>query len=173
MNLKSKAHSILRRTGLGIFKTLLDDDQIDDVVTQWYPQMRRRALTVGSLLGLLTVAQLEKGIDAVDELLRRGWGRVREAYGLGHTDRPVTHQAFSWRLKTLPWQIFRGILGVLFASYSEMVHPGQGLYHGVYSIQAIDGTVVDVAARLIRSWAAAPGRGGGPSQNAQAVNSRA
>ncbi len=168
MNLKSKAHAILRRTGLGIFKTLLDDDQIEDVVTQWYPQMRRRALTVGSLLGLLTVAQLEEGIDAVDELLRRGWGRVREAYGLGHTERPVTHQAFSWRLKTLPWQIFRGILGVLFASYSEMVHPGQGLYHGVYSIQAIDGTVVDVAARLIRSWADAPGRGGGPSQNAQA-----
>lgn len=168
MNFKSKAHAVLRRTGLGIFKSLLDDDQIEDVVTQWYPQMRRRALTVGSLLGLLTVAQLEKGIDAVDELLRRGWGRVRESYGLGHTERPVTHQAFSWRLKTLPWQIFRGILGVLFASYSEMVHPGQGLYHGVYSIQAIDGTVVDVAARLIRSWAGAPGRGGGPSQNAQA-----
>ena len=120
MNSTAKAHAILRRTGLGIFRALLGNEQIEDVVSQWYPQMRRRALTVGSLLGLLTVAQLEKGIDAVDELLRRGWGRVRETYGLHRTERPVTHQAFSLRLKTLPWQIFRGILGVLFASYSEI-----------------------------------------------------
>lgn len=168
MSLQAKAHAILRRTGLGIFKTLVDDEQIEDVTRQWYPQIRRRALTVGSLLGLLTVAQLEKGIDAVEELLRRGWSRVRDAYGLHRTERAVTHQAFSLRLQTLPWQIFRGILGVLFASYSEMVHPGQGLYHGLYSIQAIDGSVVDVAARLIRSWAGFPGRGKGSSRKAQA-----
>ena len=168
MNVKAKAHAILRRTGLGIFKTLVDNEQIEDIVSQWYPRLRRRALTVGSLLGLLAVAQLEKGIDAVEELLRRGWGRVREAYGLHRTERPVTQQAFSHRLKTLPWQIFRGILGILFSSYSEMVHPGQGLYHGLYSVQAIDGSVVDVAARLIRSWTGFPGRGGGPSRKAQA-----
>ena len=123
MNLRAKAHGILRRTGLGIFKTLLDNDEIEDVISQWYPQMRRRALTVGSLLGLLTVAQLEKGVDAVDELLRRGWGRVREAYGLHRVERPVSQPAFSLRLKMLPWQIFRAILELLFASYSEMVHP--------------------------------------------------
>lgn len=168
MNLKARAHAILRRTGLGIFKSLLDNEQIEDIVAQWYPQIRRRALTVGSLLGLLAVAQLEKGIDAVEELLRRGWGRVRKAYGLLRTERPVTHQAFSRRLKTLPWQIFRGILGILFATYSEMVRPGQGLYHGLYTLQAIDGSVVDVAARLIRSWAGFPGRGKGPSRKAQA-----
>lgn len=168
MNVQARAHAILRRIGLGIFKTLVDNEQIEDVVTQWYPKMRRRALTVGSLLGLLTVAQLEKGTDAIEELLRRGWGRVRATYGLHRVERPVTQQAVSLRLKILPWQIFRGILGVLFASYSEIVHPGQGLYHGLYSIQAIDGSVVDVAARLIRSWAGFPGRGGGPSQQAQA-----
>lgn len=167
MRNRKSAHQVLKQMGLGIFKRVIPDSRIEDIRQQWYPQGRRRALTVGGLLGLLMVAQLER-VRGVDELLRRGWGRVSRSYALGHLRRPVSRQAFSWRLKTLPWQIFRDLLAVLFSAYTELVNPGQGLYHGIYTIQAIDGSVVDVAARLIRTWAGLPGRGGGPSRKAQA-----
>lgn len=161
------AHQILKQMGLGIFKRVVLDSQLEDIRRQWYPEGRRRALTVGNLFGLLMVAQLER-VRAVDELLRRGWGRVSRSYALGHLRQPVSRQAFSWRLKTLPWQIFRDLLAVLFSAYAELVNPGQDLYHGIYTIQAIDGSVVDVAARLIQTWAGFPGRGGRRSRKAQA-----
>ena len=56
----------------------------------------------------------------------------------------------------------------MFSAYAERVNPEQDLYHDIYTVQAIDGSVVDVAARLIRTWAGLPGRGGGPSRKAQA-----
>jgi len=162
------SHRILRRLGLGIFKLLIPNEEVEDLTRQWYPQMRRRALTVGSLLGLLMVAQLEKVTGAVDELLSRGWGRVRQTYGLSHVARPVTRQAFSKRLKTLPWEIFRGLLGVLCSAGGDLWHPAEGLQQGVYTIQAIDGSVVNVAARLVKAWAGMPGRGGKVGRKAQA-----
>jgi hypothetical protein len=162
------SHRILRRLGLGIFKRLIPNEEVEDLTRQWYPQMRRRALTVGTVLGLLMVAQLEKVTGAVDELLIRGWGRIRRSYGLAHVARPVSRQAFSKRLKTLPWEIFRGLFGVLFSACGELWHPAEGLYHGLYTIQAIDGSVVNVAARLVKAWAGIPGRGGKVGRKAQA-----
>lgn len=162
------SHRILRRLGMGIFKLLIPNEEVEDLIRQWYPKMRRRALPVGTLLGLLMVAQLEKVTGAVEELLSRGWGRIRGAYGLAHVPRPVTRQAFSKRLKTLPWEIFRGLLGVLCSACGELWRPGEGLYQGLYTIQAIDGSVVDVAARLMKAWAGIPGRGGKRGRKAQA-----
>jgi len=164
----AQSHSVLRRMGLGIFKHLIPNESIEDLSRQWYPKMRRRAFTVATLLGLLMVAQLENVTHAAEELLSRRWSRLRHRYGLSHVSRPVSRQAFSWRLKTLPWQIFRGLLATLFACFSELANPGQGLYHNIFTVQAIDGSVVDVAARLLRTWAGLPGRGGGPSRRAQA-----
>lgn len=162
------SHQILRRLGLGIFKLLIPNEEVEDLTRQWYPKMRRRALPVGTLLGLLMVAQLEKVSGAVEELLSRGWGRIRGTYGLSHVSRPVTRQAFSKRLKILPWEIFRGLLGVLCSSCGELWDPGAELYQGLYTIQAIDGSVVDVAARLMKAWAGIPGRGGKRGRKAQA-----
>jgi hypothetical protein len=164
----AKAHGVLKRLGLGIFKHVLPNEPIEDLTREWYPKMRRRAFTVATLLGLLMVAQLQRVTYAVDELLSLRWGRLRHAYDLGKMRRPVSRQAFSWRLKTLPWQIFRGLLAILFSSYAELVNPGQGLYHRVFTIQAIDGSVVDVAARLVKAWAGLPGRGGRAARKAQA-----
>jgi hypothetical protein len=154
--------------GLGIFKHVLPDEPIEDLTREWYPKMRRRALSVSTLLGLLMVAQLQRITHAVEELLSLRWGPLRRTYGLMSVRRPVSRQAFSWRLKTLPWQIFRGLLSVLFSCYAELVNPGQGLYHNIFTIQAIDGSVVDVAARLVKAWAGLPGRGGRTSHKAQA-----
>lgn len=168
MKIAALSHCVLRRMGLGIFKDLIPADTIEDLTRQWYPQIRGRALTVGTVLGLLMVAQLEKTVRSVDELLRRGWSRVSPGYGLGHIRQPVSHQAFSKRLRILPWQIFRALMAALFSSYTENARAGQVLYHGIYTIQAIDGSVVDVAARLMQAWAGLPGRGGGRSRKAQA-----
>lgn len=160
------AHQVLKRMGLGIFKRVIPDSRIEDIHQQWYPQGRRRALTAGSMLGLLMVAQLER-VRGIDELLRRGWGHMSRSYALGHLRQPVSRQAFSRRLKMLPWQIFRDLLAVLFSGYTELVNPGQGLYHGIYTVQAIDGSVVDVAARLIQTWAGFSGRGRAKGRKAQ------
>lgn len=168
MSEMARSHSILRRMGLGVFKHLIPDESIEDQCRQWHPKMRRRAFTVATLLGLLTVAQLENVTHAVEELLSRRWSRLRHRYDLSHVARPVTRQAFSWRLKTVPWQIFRGLLSTLFAGFSELANPGPDLYHNFFTVQAIDGSVVDVAARLLKTWAGLPGRGGGPSRRAQA-----
>jgi hypothetical protein len=39
----ARAHGILKRLGLGIFKHLLPDEPIEDLTRQWHPKMRRRA----------------------------------------------------------------------------------------------------------------------------------
>jgi hypothetical protein len=167
MEKRTSAHQILKKMDLGIFKRVIPNTEIEDIRKRWYPEGRQRALTVGSLLGLLMAAQLER-VRSVDELLQRGWGRVNRSYTLGHLHQPVSRQAFSKRLKTMPWQIYRDLLAVFFLAYSELVKPEQDLYQGIYTVQAIDGSVVDVAARLIRTWSGLPGRGGGPSRKAQA-----
>lgn len=168
MSSTTRCHQILKNIGLGIFKDLIPNEQVEDLIGQWYPQMRRRALTVGSVMGLLIVAQLERVTGAVDELLRRTWSRIRTRYGAASVAQPVTRQAFSKRLRVLPWQIFRGLLGVLFSAYAQVVRPGEGLYQNIYTVQAIDGSVVDVAARLMKAWAGLPGREGKRTRKAQA-----
>jgi Transposase DDE domain len=114
------------------------------------------------------VAQLQRITHAVEELLSFRWGHLARRRGLQLPGRPVSRQAFSWRLKTVPWQIFWGLLSTLFSAYAELVNPGQGLYHRIFTIQAIDGSVVDVAARLLKAWAGLPGRGGRELPTAQA-----
>lgn len=164
----TRCHGLLKGIGLGIFKDLIPDEQAEDLIRQWYPQMRRRALTVGTLLGLLIVAQLERVTGAVDELLQRTWSRIATRHGLAGVPQPVSRQAFSKRLRVLPWQIFRGLMAFLFSAYAQIVRPGEGLYRSIYTIQAIDGSVVDVAARLVKAWAGLPGRGGKKTRKAQA-----
>lgn len=168
MAFRTSAHDVFKRLGLGIFKRLIPESRIEELARQWYPKGRERALTPGSLLGLLMVAQMENLRGSVDELLQRGWSRVSEPHGLGHVQQPVSRQAVSKRLQTLPWQIYRELMASLFTAYAEAVNPGRELFHGIFTIQAIDGSVVDVAARLIKAWAGIPGRGGGRGRKAQA-----
>jgi hypothetical protein len=162
------SHAILKRLGLGILKDVLPNEHIEDLTRQWYPKMRRRALTVATMLGLLVVAQIQNITYAAEELLQRCWIRTRSGYRSKQTATPVTRQAFSLRLKILPWQIFRGLFSTLLTWFAELMRLGEGLYHNMFTIQAIDGSVVDVAARLLKAWAGLPGRGGGRSRKAQA-----
>ena len=83
MSEMARSHSILRRMGLGVFKHLIPDESIEDQCRPWHPKMRRRAFTVATLLGLLTVAQLENVTHAVEELLSRRWSRLRHRYDSG------------------------------------------------------------------------------------------
>jgi hypothetical protein len=80
---------------------------------------------------------------------------------------PVSRQAFSKRLRTLPWEVFRDLLGSLLGSLSDLVNPGPSLFHGLFTGQAIDRTVVDVAARLIGVWKGKTGAGIEPSKKSQ------
>jgi hypothetical protein len=80
---------------------------------------------------------------------------------------PVSRQAFSKRLRTLPWEVFRDLLGSLLGSLSDLVNPGPSLFHGLFTVQAIDRTVVDVAARLIGVWKGKTGAGIEPSKKSQ------
>lgn len=168
MNRTARAHRVLRCIGLGIFKDFIAKDVVESITEHWYPKVRRRALSVGSLLGLLMAAHLDKGVESVEELLQRGWSRVRRRYGLRHVRLPVDRSAFSKRLKTLPWEIFEAVFDMALAAYAELVGPEQGRYRDLFTIQAIDGSVVNVAARLIRVWEGMPGRGGGRGSKAQA-----
>ena len=80
---------------------------------------------------------------------------------------PVSRQAFSKRLQTLPWEIYRDLLGNLLTSLSDLVNPGLPLFHGLFTVQAIDRTVIDVAARLFGLWKGRTGSVGAASRNAQ------
>lgn len=167
MSHRSKSHKVLRQVGLGIFRRLIPDRDLTRIAQQVRPRLRQRALTVGVVFGLLTVAQLQRGIMAVSTLLRHSWSRIRHRYGLSHLSAPVTRQAFSKRLQSMPWEIFRDLLSVLLGTLSELVNPGPGLFHGLFTVQAIDRTVVDVAARLIGVWKGKKGPGLGPGKKAQ------
>jgi len=166
MRHRQQAHKVLRSVGFGIFRSLLPDRAVEQLVRRTQLRLRRRALTVGVVMGLLTVSQLQRGIRAVSSLLRHTWSRVRHRYGLSHLSAPVSRQAFSKRLQTLPWELFRDLLNVLLGTLSEMVNPGPSLFHGLFTVQAIDRTVVDVAARLMTLWKGKPGSGA-TGRNAQ------
>lgn len=167
MSHRRRIHSLLRSVGLGIFRHVLPDAEVERIAQSARPRLRQRALTVGVVMGLLTVAQLQRGITAVTSLLRHTWSRVRHRYGLSHVSMPVSRQAFSKRLQTLPWEIFRDLLGALLGTLSELINPGLSLFHGVFAVQAIDRTVVDVAARLIHVWKGHAGPGPVTSPRAQ------
>ena len=164
---RSQAHRILRSVGLGIFRHFVPQEALSQAAQHHYPKLRQRALTVGVVMGLLTVAQLQRGIGAVSSLLRHAWSRVRHRYGMSRMSTPVSRQAFSKRLRTLPWEIYRDLLGNLLATLSDLMNPGRNLFHGLFTVQAIDRTVVDVAARLIGLWKGKTGAGSGPGRHAQ------
>lgn len=163
-----RSHQILRQTGLGIFKRILPVEKIEGIVRERYPEYRERALSVPALLALLVYGHFEKGIGSVQELLTRAWSRLRGEYGI-QTQTPVSKQAFSQRLKELPWKIFQAIFVSLYQDYQIKAGAGaQTLLKGQYVVQVMDGSLLDVAARLIRVFKGVPGRGGAKGKKAQA-----
>jgi len=152
----SNCHKLLRQKGLSILKEILPQKKIQAMVNQEYPQERKRALTGVLYIGLLIWAQIQKSINSVDELLAVGMGQVGKQYGL--RSKILSKQSFSRRSKTLPWQICKRVYEYLLNVASEMKSGNEKRFQDIYTVQLLDSTMLEVAARLIGVMASQPTR---------------
>ena len=154
--MKSQYHKLLRKKGFGFLRDILPKQKIEEIARIIYPAERQRALTSVVFFGLLFLAQINKGIGSVEELLLAGLGQLGPGYKIKPP--PISKQSFSRRGQALPWQIFQGIFVYLSKAAQDMGVGGQQLFQGLYTIKAIDGSIISVAARLIGSIASQPTR---------------
>lgn len=154
--MRDESHQLLRQRGLSILREILPKKKIQEIARLEYPQERKQKLTSVMYFGLLVLAQIQKSISSVDELLATGLDKIREVYRI---KKPlITKQAFSARSKALPWQIFQRLYEYLRKVASEENIVVEDLFQDTYSVKVLDSSLLDVVARLMGVMASYPSR---------------
>lgn len=145
-NITRSAQDFIRQFGLAPFRRFLPDEKIKAIAKQ-IKKIRDRKFTIVSHLWLLVLAQIDNTIESLDELIKLKWLTLRKELGLPDTPPPVTKQALSKRNTRTPVKILERIYKDLVNSSASILKTE--LYKGLYLLEILDTTTIDLVARLI------------------------
>ena len=148
-NIINSAQYFIRQFGIAPLRRFLPDDKIKCIAKE-IKKLRDRKFTIVSYFWLLVLVQLDNTIESIDDLIRLKWLTLRKELGLGDSPVPVTKQSFSKRNTTTPLKILEMLYQYL-ADFSDKAIKRE-LYKGLYLLEILDTTTIDLVARLISKF---------------------
>lgn len=148
-NIARSAQDFIRQFGIAPFRRFLPDEKIK-TIARGIKKVRDRKFTLVSHLWLLTLVQIDNGIESLDDLIKLKWLTLRKELGLNNTPPPVTKQALSKRNTQTPVKILERIYKDLVNSSGSILRTK--LYKGLYLLEILDTTTLDLVARLISKF---------------------
>ena len=143
------AQDFIRKFGIDPLRRFLPDEKIK-AITKEIKKVRDRKFTIVSYFWLLVLMQLDNTVESIDELIKLKWLILRKQLGLDNKEAPVTKQSFSKRNTTTPVKILERLYQYL-VDFSGAAIKGE-LYQGLYLLEILDTTTIDLAARLISKF---------------------
>ena len=143
------AQDFIRQFSISSFRKFLPDDQIK-TIAKGIKKLRDRKFTIVSYFWLLVMVQLDNTIEGIDDLIKLKWLTLRRELGLGNSPVPVTKQSFSKRNTTTPVKILESLYQYLVDFSNAAIKEER--YKGLYLLEILDATTIDLAARLISKF---------------------
>ena len=140
---------LIRHFGITPLRKFLPDEEIKSLAKK-IKKVRQRKFSIISYLWLLVVVQLDNTIESLDELIKLKWLTLRKELGFPNASPPVTKQALSKRNTKTPVKILEGIFKSLVERGGQDLKGG--LYKGLYLLEILDTTTLDLVARLISKF---------------------
>lgn len=139
----------IRHFGITPLRRFLPDEEIESIAKK-IRKVRQRKFSIISYLWFLVVVQLDNTIESLDDLIKLKWLTLRKELGFPDASPPVTKQALSKRNTKIPVKILEEIFKSL-AGRAGRVLTGE-LYKGLYLLEILDTTTLDLVARLISKF---------------------
>ena len=143
------AQDFIRQFGIDPFRKFLPDEKIKGIAKE-VKKLRDRKFTIVSYFWLLVLVQLDNTIESIDELIRLKWLTLRKELGMSNKPVPVTKQSFSKRNTLTPVKILERLYQYVVNFSNEAIKTN--LYQGLYLLEILDTTTIDLVARLISKF---------------------
>ena len=148
-NITRSAQDFIRQFGIAPLRRFLPNEKIK-AIARGVKKIRDRKFSVVSHLWLLTLVQIDNSIESLDDLIKLKWLTLRKELGWQDTPPPVTKQALSKRNTRTPVKILERIYKDLVNSSGSIIRTE--FYKGLYLLEILDTTTLDLVARLISKF---------------------